>query len=105
MCTPSATLDYDGLAEVVVKMAKKYKKTMLASLMGLDEGIKNKEILASGGVPYYPYAERAIRALGIMLRFSHQALRLASIEKNSQLKLFLPKFLLKTLEAKAEQVY
>ena len=70
MCTPSATLDYDGLAEVVVKMAKKYKKTMLASLMGLDEGIKNKEILASGGVPYYPYAERAIRALGIMLRFS-----------------------------------
>ena len=38
--------------------------------MGLDEGIKNKEILASGGVPYYPYAERAIRALGIMLRFS-----------------------------------
>lgn len=70
MCTPSATLDYDKLAEVVVKMSKKYKKTMLASLMGLDEGIKNREILAAGGVPYYTYAEGAIRALRAMLRFS-----------------------------------
>lgn len=70
MCTPSATLDYDKLAEVVVKMSQKYKKTMLASLMGLDEGIKNREILAAGGVPYYTYAEGAIRALRAMLRFS-----------------------------------
>ncbi|CDI05052.1 4-hydroxybutyrate--CoA ligase [Candidatus Nitrosotenuis uzonensis] len=70
MCTPSATLDYDKLAEVIVAMSKKYKKTMLASLMGLDEGIKNREILAAGGVPYYTYAEGAIRALRAMLRFS-----------------------------------
>jgi len=70
MCTPSATLDYNGLAEVIVEMSKKYQKTMLASLMGLDEGIKNREILATGGVPYYTYAEGAIRALRIMLRFS-----------------------------------
>ena len=70
MCTPSATLDYDRLAEVIVKMSKKYKKTMLASLMGLDEGITNRQILAAGGVPYYNYAEGAIRALHAMLRFS-----------------------------------
>lgn len=70
MCTPSATLDYDKLAEVIVNMSKKYKKTMLASLMGLDEGVKNREILAAGGVPYYTYAEGAIRALRAMLRFS-----------------------------------
>jgi len=70
MCTPSATLDYDKLADVIVGMSKKYKKTMLASLMGLDEGIKNREILAAGGVPYYTYAEGAIRALRAMLRFS-----------------------------------
>ncbi|GIS96625.1 MAG: hypothetical protein CM1200mP23_4310 [Nitrososphaerota archaeon] len=43
-------------------MSKKYKKTMLASLMGLDEGITNREILASGDVPYYTYAEGSIRA-------------------------------------------
>ena len=29
MCTPSATLNYDKLAEVIVSMSKKYKKTML----------------------------------------------------------------------------
>ena len=69
MCTPSATLDYDKLAEVIVKMSKKYKKTMLASLMGLDEGITNREILAAGDVPYYTYAEGSIRALKAMLRF------------------------------------
>ncbi|HIH07371.1 MAG TPA: CoA-binding protein, partial [Candidatus Nitrosotenuis sp.] len=70
MCTPSATLNYDKLAEVIVSMSKKYKKTMLASLMGLDEGITNKQILADGGVPFYTYAEGAIRALRAMLRFS-----------------------------------
>jgi len=70
MCTPSATLDYDKLAEVIVKMSKKYKKTMLASLMGLDEGITNREILANGDVPYYTYAEGSIRALKAMLQFA-----------------------------------
>jgi len=69
MCTPSATLDYDKLAQVIVKMSKKHNKTMLASLMGLDEGIKNREILAEGNVPYYTYAEGAIRTLKAMLKF------------------------------------
>jgi 4-hydroxybutyrate---CoA ligase (ADP-forming) len=71
MCTPSGTLDYDKLAEVIVSMSKKYKKTMLASLMGLDEGITNREILAKGGIPYYTYAEGAIRTLTAMVRFSN----------------------------------
>jgi len=70
MCTPSATLDYDKLAEVIVSMSKKYKKTMLASLMGLDEGITNREILAEGDIPYYTYAEGSIRALRAMLTFT-----------------------------------
>ena len=71
MCTPSGTLNYDKLAEVIVAMSKKYKKTMLASLMGLDEGITNREILATGDVPYYTYAEGSIRALAAMLKFSN----------------------------------
>lgn len=69
MCTPSATLDYNKLAEVIVNMSKKYKKTILASLMGLDEGIKNRQIMAEGGIPYYTYAEAAIQTLKAMLRF------------------------------------
>ena len=70
MCTPSGTLDYDGLARVIVKASKKHRKTVLASLMGLDEGTTNRQILAEGSVPYYTYAEGAIRALSAMLRFS-----------------------------------
>lgn len=70
MCTPSGTLDYDKLAEVIVEMSKKYKKTMLASLMGLDEGITNRKILSDGGVPYFTYAEGAIRALHAMQKFA-----------------------------------
>ena len=71
MCTPSGTLDYDKLAEVIVKYSKKYDKTMLASLMGLDEGIENRRILSEGGVPFYTYAEGAIRTLATMLRFAN----------------------------------
>ena len=70
MCTPSGTLDYDKLAQVTVEMSKKHKKTVLASLMGLDEGITNREILANGNVPYYTYAEGAIRTLAALIRFS-----------------------------------
>ena len=70
MCTPSGTLDYDGLARVIVEMSKKHRKTMLASLMGLDEGTTNRDIMAAGDVPYYTYAEGAIRALKAMVRFA-----------------------------------
>ena len=74
MCTPSGTLDYDGLARVIVEASKRHpKKTVLASLMGLDEGTGNRDILAAGGVPYYTYAEGAIRALRAMLTFAEWA--------------------------------
>ena len=38
--------------------------------MGLDEGITNREILAEGNVPYYNYAEGAIRTLAAMIKFA-----------------------------------
>ncbi len=70
MCTPSATLNYDDLARVLVRMSKKFpEKTMLASLMGLAEGIENRAIMSEGGVPYYLYSEPAIRTLKAMYDF------------------------------------
>jgi 4-hydroxybutyryl-CoA synthetase (ADP-forming) len=70
MCTPSATLNYDDLARVLVKMSAKFpKKTMLASLMGLAEGVENRAIMSEGGVPYYLYSEPAIRTLKAMYEF------------------------------------
>ena len=70
MCTPSATLNYDELARVLVKMSRQFpNKTILASLMGLAEGIENREIMSEGGVPYYLYSEPAIRTLKAMYDF------------------------------------
>jgi 4-hydroxybutyryl-CoA synthetase (ADP-forming) len=70
MCTPSATLNYDDLARTLVKMSRQFpNKTILASLMGLAEGIENRAIMSEGGVPYYLYAEPAIRTLDAMYKF------------------------------------
>ncbi|HYA81871.1 MAG TPA: acetate--CoA ligase family protein, partial [Candidatus Bathyarchaeia archaeon] len=70
MCTPSATLNYDDLARTIVKISQGSGKTMLAALMGLAEGIQNKEILSEGGIPHFTYAESAIKTLEAMYRFS-----------------------------------
>jgi 4-hydroxybutyryl-CoA synthetase (ADP-forming) len=72
MCTPSATLNYDDLARTLVKMSKQFPdKTMLASLMGLAEGVENRAIMSEGGVPYYLYAEPAIRTLKAVYDFKN----------------------------------
>jgi 4-hydroxybutyrate---CoA ligase (ADP-forming) len=70
MCTPSATLDYNDLARTIVKTTANSGKTSLAALMGLAEGTENKLILSDGGIPYFSYAEPAIRTLKAMYEFS-----------------------------------
>src|ERR671916_554694 len=70
MCTPSATLNYDDLARVLVKVSQQFpNKTILASLMGLAEGMENRRIMSEGGIPYYLYSEPAIRTLKAMYHF------------------------------------
>jgi 4-hydroxybutyryl-CoA synthetase (ADP-forming) len=83
MCTPSATLDYNDLARTIVKITANSGKTSLAALMGLAEGTENKQILSDGGIPYFPYAEPAIRTLKAMYEFSNW-----SSGKESELKKF-----------------
>jgi 4-hydroxybutyrate---CoA ligase (ADP-forming) len=70
MCTPSATLNYDDLARILVKMSQQFpNKTIFASLMGLAEGMENRRIMSEGGIPYYLYSEPAIRTLKAMYDF------------------------------------
>jgi 4-hydroxybutyrate---CoA ligase (ADP-forming) len=70
MCTPSATLNYDDLARVLVKVSQQFpNKTILASLMGLAEGMENRRIMSEGGIPYYLYSEPAISTLKAMYDF------------------------------------
>ena len=72
MCTPSATLNYDDLARTIVKTSREKGagKTMLAALMGLAEGLENKQILSDGNIPHFMYAEPAIRTLNAMYAFT-----------------------------------
>jgi 4-hydroxybutyryl-CoA synthetase (ADP-forming) len=69
MCTPSATLNYNDLAKIIVETSKSTGKTMLAALMGLAEGVENKQILTDGGIPHFMYPELAIKTLAAMYRF------------------------------------
>jgi 4-hydroxybutyrate---CoA ligase (ADP-forming) len=71
MCTPSATLNYDDLARTIVKTSRTNGtgKTMVAALMGLAEGLGNKQILSDGDIPHFMYAEPAIRTLNAMYAF------------------------------------
>jgi 4-hydroxybutyryl-CoA synthetase (ADP-forming) len=88
MCTPSATLDYNELAKTIIKTSKGSGKTMLASLMGLAEGLENKQIMSNGGIPHFMYAEPAIRTLESMYRFSKwlsrkdEPIRSYNVDKN-----------------------
>jgi len=70
MCTPSATLNYSDLAKTIVKISKMGTggKTIIASLMGLAEGVENKNILSDGGIPHFMDSELAIRTLASMYR-------------------------------------
>jgi 4-hydroxybutyryl-CoA synthetase (ADP-forming) len=54
MCTPSATLNYDDLARILVKMSQQFP---------------NRRIMSEGGIPYYLYSEPAIRTLKAMYDF------------------------------------
>jgi 4-hydroxybutyryl-CoA synthetase (ADP-forming) len=53
MCTPSATLNYNDLAKIIVETSKSTGKTLIASLMGLAEGMENKQILTDGFLEFF----------------------------------------------------
>jgi 4-hydroxybutyrate---CoA ligase (ADP-forming) len=84
MCTPSATLNYDDLARVLVKMSQQFMdKTILASLMGLAEGIENRRIMSEGRIPYYLYSEPAIKTLKAMYDFKRWVDKAASTKAST----------------------
>jgi len=67
MCTPSATLDYNELAKTIIKTSNNTGKTMLAALMGLAEGLENKQILSEGGIPHFMYANLLYEHLNLCI--------------------------------------
>ena len=67
--TPQTSTDIEGTAEALVKESEKSDKPLLGCWMGAKEASRGTEILAKNKVPNYPFPERAVGALGAMLRY------------------------------------
>jgi acetate---CoA ligase (ADP-forming) len=69
LLTPQAMTQPDETAEAVVRNLSGSGKTAAASFMG-DVSVRTaRRILSAGGIPQYPVPERAVRALGAMIRY------------------------------------
>jgi acetyltransferase len=69
LVTPQATTDMERTAEVIVEAAAKSTVPVLACVMGQASLGSGQEILSRGGVPRFPFPERAARALYAMKRY------------------------------------
>ncbi len=67
--TPQTSTDIEGTAEALVRESAKSDKPLLGCWMGAKEASRGTEILAKNKVPNYPFPERAVGALGAMLRY------------------------------------
>jgi acetyltransferase len=64
--TPQSMTDPSETARMVTAVAKKYKKTLLASWMGADDVKEGREILESNNIPVYDIPEDAIKCFMLM---------------------------------------
>ena len=70
LLTPQAMVDLKKVAETIVTMGVKYRKTILTSILGLTDITPAVEVLESSNIPHYVFPESAVRALAAM--YEHQ---------------------------------
>ncbi len=68
--TPTAFTDVDKISEVIVKVAKEFKKPVLCCFLGVYDVSSGIEILEENGIPDYRFPESAARALSEMTNFT-----------------------------------
>lgn len=73
--TPQSTTKVEETAAVVGRAAAATDKPVLACFMGGERISAGLRVLADGGVPNYPFPERAVAALDAMSRYSAYTLR------------------------------
>jgi len=67
--SPGALTPIIETAEVIAKVAKEFDKPVMASFMGYVDVAEGVRYLEKQGIPNYPFAESAARALAGMVRF------------------------------------
>jgi len=69
LLTPQVMTDATDTARAVAEVAARYDKPVLGSFMGASEVKEGVAVLSANSVPNYPFPERAMEALGAMVRY------------------------------------
>jgi len=67
--TPQTSTEIEETAQALVNESAKSDKPLLGCWMGAKEASRGTQILAKNKIPNYPFPERAVGALGAMLRY------------------------------------
>ena len=69
LACPTATLEFEDLAEVVVELQAEHETPMAVSLMGGDSTRDAQDLLSEVGIPTYFDPARAVRSLDALSRY------------------------------------
>jgi len=69
LCAPANVVSPVELGAVVVDVARKFKKPVVASFMGLEKMRRAVEVMQDGRIPNYENPDEAVKALGAMVRY------------------------------------
>jgi acetyltransferase len=86
--SPGALTPIIETAEVIARVTKEFDKPVLASFMGYVDVIDGVRYLEEQGIPNYPFAESAARALAGMVRFYNNLRPNDAIKKKRNIRKF-----------------
>lgn len=92
--TPTALVNIEDVARVVVKVSETREKPVLACFMGIVDVSAGVKILENGNVPVYKFPEEAVRALSSMAEYTQWQVRPRTlvnrfeVDKSKVLKIF-----------------
>ena len=74
LLTPQAMTQIRLTAQLIAKLSKSYKKTIVASFMGGKKVNEAQEVLTNAKIPFFAYPERAVYAISKMYEYAQYKL-------------------------------
>ncbi|PIZ85644.1 acyl-CoA synthetase [bacterium CG_4_10_14_0_2_um_filter_33_32] len=79
--TPQTSTEVEKTAKSIVRLKKKFNKSIVASFIGGKAIEKGVQILEKGGIPNFEFPERAVRVLSELIKYKNSR-KLISQKKN-----------------------
>jgi len=79
--TPQTSTEVEKTAKSIVRLKKKFNKSIVASFIGGKAIGKGVQILEKGGIPNFEFPERAVRVLSELIKYKNSR-KLISQKKN-----------------------